>query len=50
MSESKNNEVPKLKIESIEELLESEVVDLNESVNKKVDELKSEDKKLKKYK
>lgn len=47
MSESKNNEVPKLKIESIEELLESEVVDLNEPVNKKVDELKSEDKKLK---
>ena len=47
MSETNNDEVPKLKIESIEELLESEVVDLNEPVNKKVDELKSEDKKLK---
>lgn len=47
MSETNNDEVPKLKIESIEELLESEVVNLNEPVNKKVDELKSEDKKLK---
>ena len=47
MTETNNDEVPKLKIESIEELLESEVVNLNEPVNKKVDELKSEDKKLK---
>ena len=47
MSETNNEEVPKLKIESIEELLESEVVNLNEPFNKKVDELKSEDKKLK---
>ena len=47
MSESKNDEVPKLKIESIEELLESEVVNLNEPVHKKVDELKTEGKKLK---
>lgn len=47
MSESKNDEVPKLKIESIEELLESEVVNLNEPVHKKVDELKTEGEKLK---
>tara|TARA_B110000305_G_C19417529_1_gene628863 strand:+ start:332 stop:1102 length:771 start_codon:yes stop_codon:yes gene_type:complete len=47
MNESKNDEVPKLKIESIEELLESEVVNLNEGVNKKVDELKKEGEKLK---
>ena len=47
MSESKNDEVPKLKIESIEELLESEVVNLNEPVDKKVDELKKEGEKLK---
>ena len=47
LTETNNDEVPKLKIESIEELLESEVVNLNEPVNKKVDELKSEDKKLK---
>lgn len=47
MSESKNDDVPKLKIESIEELLESEVVNLNEPVHKKVDELKTEGEKLK---
>ena len=47
MSETNNDEVPKLKIESIEELLESEVVNLSEPVNKKVDELTNEDKKLK---
>lgn len=47
MSESKNDEVPKLKIESIEELLESEVVNLNEPVHKKVEELKTEGEKLK---
>ena len=47
MSETNNDEVPKLKIESIEELLESEVVNLNEPVHKKVDELKTEGEKLK---
>lgn len=47
MSESKNDEVPKLKIESIEELLESEVVNLNKPVNKKIDILKNEDEKFK---
>jgi hypothetical protein len=47
MSESKNDEVPKIKIESIEELLETEVVNLNEPVHKKVDELKTEGEKLK---
>jgi hypothetical protein len=47
MSETNSDKVPKLKIESIEELLESEVVNLNGPVNKKVNELKTEDKKLK---
>ena len=47
MSESKNDEVPKIKIESIEELLETEVVNLNEPFHKKVDELKTEGEKLK---
>ncbi len=47
MSETNNDEVPKLKIESIEELLESEVVNLNEAVSKNVDELKNEGDKLK---
>lgn len=47
ISETNNDEVPKLKIELIEELLEFEVDDLNGSVNKKVDELKTADNKLK---
>ena len=46
MNESNNNEVPKLKIESIEELLESEVVDLNKKTYKKVKELKNDEIKL----
>tara|TARA_X000000368_G_scaffold418603_1_gene418947 strand:- start:763 stop:1545 length:783 start_codon:yes stop_codon:yes gene_type:complete len=42
-SEYKNNEIPKLKIESFEELLESEVVNLNESSYKKIDNIKNDD-------
>lgn len=47
MSESKNDEVPKLKIQSIEELLESEVVNLNEPHNNKINEFKKDNTKLK---
>ena len=47
MNESKNDEVPKLKIESIEELLESEVVNLNKLADKKVEKMKNEGEKLK---
>ena len=46
-SEYKNNEIPKLKIESFEELLESEVVNLNESSYKKIDNIKNDDIQLK---
>jgi hypothetical protein len=47
MSESKNDEVPKLKIESIEELLESEVVNLNKPVHTRINNIKNEDEKFK---
>ena len=51
MSEIENNKVPKLKIESIEELLETEVVNLNKTSDKtsdkRIDDLKKEDIKLK---
>ena len=39
MSEIENNKVPKLKIESIEELLETEVVNLNKISDKRIDKI-----------
>ena len=47
MSETNNNEVPKIKIESIEELLESEVINLNKTVEKNTHEFKKKDEKFK---
>lgn len=47
MNDSKNIEVPKLKIESIEELLESEIVNLNNSYNTRINSMKIDDEKLK---
>ena len=44
---SESNEVPKLKIESIEKLLESEVVNLNPQPDKKVNSIIINDEKLK---
>lgn len=42
-----SNTTPKLKIESIEELLQTEIIDLKNPVNKIIEELKIEDNKIK---